>query len=179
MIAGSPEAPVLVLGLGNLLLKDDGVGLRLLEELRREEPPGGSFEFVDGGTQGIALLGRLENRTTAVILDAVRLGAPPGTVHVLRAADLPVARSGTAHEGNAVELLALAKLLGRGPEEVVILGIEPRDIRTGIGLSDDVERAIPEALVRARELLNGAGRRLQPGLLQRHNEIHAGHDFPA
>ena len=140
---------VLVLGLGNLLLSDDGVGLRLLAELA------GSAEadFVDGGTQGLALLPYLADRRAIVILDAVALGAPPGTVHVLEGNSLDSIRARTAHESNASELLAAARLLGDLPPTVVIVGIEPARVATGVGLSAEVEAAIPEAAARAREVL--------------------------
>lgn len=142
----------LVIGLGNRLLRDDGVGLRMLEELQRDESFG-DCECVDGGTQGIALLGYFAERASAVILDAVALGAAPGTVHVIREPDFQRVRGSTAHEGGALEVLALAKLLGQAPDEVVIVGIEPDEVRTGIGLSDRVEAALPEAVAKAREIL--------------------------
>jgi len=90
MIDGSVEtvAPVVVLGIGNSLLSDDGAGLVLLEQVRGSDSWPERVEWVDGGTQGIALLGVLSQRRAAVILDAVQLGSPPGTVHVLGMEDL-------------------------------------------------------------------------------------------
>ena len=163
MTAGSVEIqrPTLVLGLGNLLLADDGVGLRLLEDLRRESGEPGDVEFVDGGTQGLALLGHLANRSRVLILDAVALGAPPGTLHVLEqpAIDQLGARAGvTAHEGNGLEVLALARLLGEAPDQVFVVGVEPANIRTGIGLSAPVESALPGALAEVRRILAAVGR---------------------
>ena len=77
-----PEAPILVLGIGNTLLMDDGVGVLLVEEFRcLSSLPADEVEFLDGGTQGLALLGRMAGRRALVILDAVNLGATPGTVH--------------------------------------------------------------------------------------------------
>src|SRR5271169_2822928 len=96
--------PILVLGLGNLLLSDDGVGLRLLEELARETWSD-DVEFVDGGTQGLALLPYLSERQAVMVLDAIGLGAEPGTLHILRGDDvrqLHGQRSETAHEGNGL-----------------------------------------------------------------------------
>jgi len=143
-------ADVLVLGLGNLLLSDDGVGLRLLEDLRSETSPA---EFLDGGTQGLALLPYLANRRALLVLDAVALGAPPGTVQVLHGDTLAAHRAASAHGSNALELLATARLLGDLPPSVTIVGIEPACLATGIGLSPAVEAAIPEALSRARAVL--------------------------
>jgi len=149
-----------VLGLGNLLLGDDGVGLRLLEDLRREFGETGAIEFVDGGTQGLALLGYLADRPNVVILDAVGLGAPPGTVHVLGASDieqLRARRAATAHEGNALEILAVAQLLGQAPGHVLIVGVEPAQVLTGVGLSPEVESVLPRALAEARRILAEIG----------------------
>ena len=155
MTAGSVDchAPTLVLGLGNLLLEDDGAGLRLLEELRHDPRHGEEIEFVDGGSQGLALLGYLEGRASVLVLDAVQLGAAPGTVHVLDGRDLQAAHASTAHESGALELLELARLVGQAPENLVVVGIEPEAMHTGIGLSEAVEAALPEALARARKIL--------------------------
>jgi hydrogenase maturation protease len=147
MTAGSVErAPILVLAVGNQLLSDDGVGLVLIEELEREMRTG-SVEFLDGGTQGLALLGYLSGRQALLILDAVALSSPPGTVHVLSAARLPswTPTSSSAHESSAVELVRYAQLLGDLPENTTIVGIEPAAIATGIGLSSVVANAIPNA----------------------------------
>jgi len=157
MTAGSPEPRVLVLGLGNLLLGDDAAGLRLLELLSGEGSRPG-VEFIDGGTQGLALMGYLENRAGVLILDAVGMGAPPGSVHVLRGEELAGWRArapGSAHEGNALALLETMRLLDTAPPAVVVVGIEPEILRTGIGLSDAVERALPEAIAKAKSALEG------------------------
>ena len=158
----STAGPVetVVLALGNTLLRDDGVGVAILHALEREAAEwGGGAEFVDGGTRGLALLGVLSGRRTAVILDAVALGAAPGTVHVLSADDairVRSQRSSTAHEGNAGELLATARLLGDLPQRTIIVGIEPEEVRTGVGLSDAVARSVPEAVACARRVLEGS-----------------------
>src|ERR1035437_6800547 len=96
---GVPRAPILVLGLGNLLLSDDAAGLHLHAALLAERGATEQVEFVDGGrhgggralhpppprgTQGLALLHYLANRRAVLVLDAVGLGAEPGSVHVLR-----------------------------------------------------------------------------------------------
>ena len=147
----------MVLALGNTLLGDDGVGVAILHSLEGEAAEwDGEVEFVDGGTQGLALLGVLSGRRAAVILDAVALGAAPGTVHVLSAEEAALVRSrrsSTAHEGNAGELLATARLLGDLPKRTTIVGIEPEEVRTGVGLTDEVARAVPEAVACARRVL--------------------------
>lgn len=161
MTAGSVEAPVLVLAVGNLLLQDDAVGLRLLEELSARDF-GDDVEFVDGGTQGLSLLGRLAHREALVILDAVSLGDAPGTIHILRGEEvdaLRARRSSTSHESNAIELLAYARLLGYQPPEVIVVGIEPEIIATGIGLSANTRKALPGALAGASAVIESARRK--------------------
>ncbi len=148
-------APVLVLGLGNLLLRDDGVGLALLRALQRDRAADERLEFVDGGTQGIALLGFLSGRRALLILDAVSTGAEPGRVQVLYD---PLAHASPqelgAHGANASGLLAAAQLLGELPQRAVVVGVVPALLETGVGLSDIVEDALPEALERAGKVLD-------------------------
>jgi len=151
MTAGSVE-PILVLAVGNQLLSDDGVGMVLLDELSRDPSLGDGVEFVDGGTQGLALLGQFTGREAVVLLDAVALGSAPGTVHVLRSTGLPtcVPQLATSHDANAVELLRFAALLDELPPHVVIIGVEPEILTTGIGLSEKVTAAVPAAVQQAK-----------------------------
>ena len=158
-------APVLVLGIGNLLLGDDGAGLQLLERLAADIGAfGGDVELVDGGTQGLALLGVIAHRKTLIILDAVQLGGAPGTVHVKRGMELLRLGhvSATAHEGNAGEMLRASMLLGDLPEHMALIGVEPARLKTGIGLSDEVRRALPVAAMTARAEIAAAVERLNP-----------------
>jgi hydrogenase maturation protease len=153
-----PETPpILVLGLGNTLLCDDGVGPALLGHLTNSTHNwDGQVEFVDGGTQGLALLGRLSGRKALIIVDAVKTGAPPGTVHRMTLAELRNVNPGhvsSAHEGNAGELLAAAQLLDELPARLFVVGVEPRKIATGLGLSAPVQRALSEASKEVNELL--------------------------
>lgn len=151
------RAPVLVLGLGNTLLGDDGLGPALIEEfLREEERWKDQIEFLDGGTQGLALLGRLSDRAAIIIVDAVAMGARPGTTRLLSASEvfqMGVSVAATSHEGNAGELLAVAKVLDELPDRVFVIGVEPENIATGCGLSEPVRRALPLAANRIRDLL--------------------------
>ena len=106
--------PVLVLGLGNILLGDDGVGPALLREVQGLYAGVPAVECIDGGTQGMALLGYVAGREALIILDAFAGGRNAGAVSVLEGAEVlgcGVTRSTTAHEGNAGELLAAAQLL--------------------------------------------------------------------
>jgi hydrogenase maturation protease len=150
-------APVLVLGLGNTLLTDDGVGPALVEQLSGgKDQWNGQVEFVDGGTQGLALLGQFAGRRALIILDALTTGAAPGTIHRFTLPQLrtvtPV-RGASAHEGNAGELLHAAELLGELPDRLFVVGVEPQEIRTGFGLSSSVKDALPDAARQVTHLL--------------------------
>ena len=139
----------------------EGIVLRLLADLRREAGENSQVEFVDGGTQGLALLGYVADRPRVVILDAINLGAPPGSVHVIGGPgidQLGTRLGNTAHEGGALQILAMANLLGQAPGRVTIVGVEPALVRTGVGLSPAVESALPQALAEAKRILADMGR---------------------
>jgi len=149
-------APILVLGLGNLLLTDDGVGLTLLEQLQSARDWGDQVEFLDGGTRGIVLLAYLEGRRALLVLDAIALGDPPGTVRVIEGYEnfLHLASTpGSAHEGNALQLLQSAYIIGMAPLKVAVVGVAPAELETNIGLSQVVQRSLPEALQNAESIL--------------------------
>jgi hydrogenase maturation protease len=150
-------APILVLGLGNKLMHDDGVGSCLLCDLAKRYHSE-SVEFLDGGTQGLALLSRFGCRKALVILDAVATGQEPGSVYVLEGADVirfATSRSTTEREGNAGELLATAAFLGELPEKCYIIAVEPKDLEIGAGLSRDVHKSLKPALKKAQLVLDG------------------------
>ena len=153
-MASCDPAPVLVLALGNVLLADDALGLELLELLRDELEGDPRVELLDGGTQGLALLGRLEGRASVLILDAVQQGFEPGTVHLVRdPLSVRAPRGLGAHGGNASELLSVASLLGVLPPRVHVVGVEPDVLDTRLGLSEAAERSLPWAGRLARELV--------------------------
>jgi hydrogenase maturation protease len=162
MTAGCPDRdaparpPILALGLGNLLLTDDGAGLRLVKELASSFVDESRVEFVDGGTMGLSLLGVAEARQAILILDAVGLGAAPGSVHALdetQVREFRARRAGTAHEGNALGLLEALTLLGLAPRTMMVVGIEPEVVRTGAAGSPVVEAAVDAAVAAAHSIL--------------------------
>ncbi|MBI5434379.1 MAG: hydrogenase maturation protease [Planctomycetes bacterium] len=158
------RAPILVLGVGNALLQDDGVGPALIELLRATRGADPRVELVDGGTLGLALLGWIEHRGALLVLDAVEVGAAPGTVHVIeRPLDRGAARGIGAHGGNAASLLGTAALLGVLPHQVLVIGVEPRSIRTGTELDPVVARALPRAAALAGSWLDARLAELREG----------------
>lgn len=149
-------------------MADDGAGQALLSRLSSQASEWGpQVEFIDGGTQGLALLGAFEGREAVVFLDAVRLGDKPGAVHVLRGQELTRmggGRATTAHEGSAPQILAALELLGELPKEIALVGLEPERIRTGIGLSPAVQASLPVAAGFARLTVNRFLSALRPAV---------------
>jgi len=151
------SASVLVVGIGNRLLSDDGVGLDIMERLRDSFAGREGIEFIDGGTLGLALLAYLEGRRAVLLLDAVSMGGPPGTVHELGPDDIDRAarggNGGSACESGAMELMATARLIGVLPDHFYVVGIEPTSTRAGVGLSAVVTASLPQALTVSGELI--------------------------
>ncbi len=151
------RAPTLVLGLGNLLLRDEGVGVHVVRALRECDLPA-DVELCDGGTLGMGLLDTLAERARVIVIDAIA-GYPPGTVVRLTAEQLApaVERRLSAHELGLHETLATARQLGVAPREVVVIGVSPHDLRMGLELSPEVAALVPRVveLVRAELVRDG------------------------
>ena len=137
----------LVLGLGNPLMGDDGLGIAALARLEWEWRLPDGVRAVDGGTLGLALLPLLEEASSALILDAVDMGRPPGTLSVVQGAALPLAlrQRMSCHEGGVPEILALCDLRGRLPFRLMVMGLQPRRVGLGQELSDEVARGLDGA----------------------------------
>lgn len=157
--------PTLVLGIGNRLLGDDAVGLHLLEMLETRYGGRADLEFIDGGTQGLALLGLLASRRRLVLLDAVALGAVPGTIHDLCGRELlasPRHAGATAHSSGAVDLLRAALLIGTLPPDIRVIGIEPQDTHLGLHLSNPVMSGLGHAISATEQWLAAASEQPVP-----------------
>jgi hydrogenase maturation protease len=117
---------VLVLGVGNILLGDEGTGVRVIQKLEEEYSFSDNVELYDGGTLGLKLLEPICRADFAVVVDIVRAKGAPGTIYRIPEKDLPkkIPYKSSLHELNIVETLIYAEELGNKPETVVI-GIEP------------------------------------------------------
>jgi hydrogenase maturation protease len=140
---------VLVLGLGNTLLADDGVGVHVVRYLANapETPP--YLRPIDGGTLGFRLTGAVTRFAAVIFVDAAQFNEPAGTLRLRDRNELAEhitsgARS-SAHEAGLIDLLTLASLEGWTPAHIALLGIQPQRIDWGEDLSDPVSRALPHA----------------------------------
>lgn len=142
----SERTPLLVLGLGNVLLEDDGIGAAAVAVLleRYQEPAG--VKVFDGGTLGLSLLPYLESADAVILVDAVRADAPPGQVVRLDGDEVgpAVATRLSPHQVGVADLLDGARWLDRYPARVVLLGLVPESMELAVGLSPRVRAALPE-----------------------------------
>lgn len=148
-----------VLGLGNLLNRDEGLGVQALKVLDARLGGQDEFELLDGGVLGLNLLMIVEECSHLLILDAVNAGKAPGTILELHKEQIPLF-SGvqmSQHQITFQEVLGLAKIRGNLPEHLYLIGIQPEDISVGLELSQTVEQAIPEAVTRASRVLAAWG----------------------
>ncbi|HIE50368.1 MAG TPA: hydrogenase maturation protease [Armatimonadetes bacterium] len=148
---------VVVLGVGNLLLRDEGIGVHLARALQAEPLPKG-VEVIDGGTAAWEALDFVRATDWLIILDAVRGGGAPGTVYRFRPEDVLLREPPmfSLHQLDLWQALQMAELLGRRPREVRILGIEPKEIGWGLDLSEELQRRWPLILERVREEIEQA-----------------------
>ena len=136
---------MLLIGLGNLLMSDEGIGVRLVAELeaRKTVPPG--VELLDMGTAGISILHQLAGHTKAVFVDCAFMGEEPGTLRRFTPEEVVTHKVQTRlslHEGDLLNTLKLAKELGDCPEEIIIFGIEPQSVEPGLELTDALENRV-------------------------------------
>lgn len=138
----------LVLGVGNLLLTDEGLGIHAVQRLLETGALPADIEIVDGGTAGLNLLGYLEDVDQLVIIDAVETGGPPGTIMRFAGERIPayIAMKLSPHEITLPDFLAAAKLRDIYPKEVVVWGMQPQSLDVGIDLSPDLEARLDTLL---------------------------------
>jgi hydrogenase maturation protease len=136
-------------GLGNLLMTDDGVGVHAVRKLKTQVPSG--VTAVEVGTAVLDALHLLEKADRVVALDAVQAGGAPGTIYAFR---LPaVNRAEGQRSSHELDLRYGLRLLKKQPE-IVVLGVEPETIRAGLTLSPTVKRALVPLTKTARKLVD-------------------------
>jgi hydrogenase maturation protease len=139
----------LVLGIGNTLLSDEGVGVVAMQSLARRLGGRPDVECIDGGTLSFALAGPIAAHDALIVIDAAELGAPPGSVRVFtgKAMDefLGANRKRSVHEVSLLDLMAIAELEGLLPARRALIGIQLRNVDWGELLSPPVAAAVSRA----------------------------------
>lgn len=137
---------ILVLGLGNILLMDEGVGVRAMEAFDAQWTVPEHVSVIDGGTCGMDMLDIIASHDHLIAIDAVKTGADPATLVVLRGDEVPAYFKGklSPHQLGLSDLLASLKLQEEGPQTVTVIGCVPLALGTGLMLSSEIEAKIPE-----------------------------------
>ena len=133
-----------MLGVGNILLSDEGAGIKAVEDLQKRYSLPQEIEVIDGGTMGFDLLPYLDNRSHLFIIDAVKSEKPPGTASRIPLDDPPAyfRTKISPHQLGLSELLAIASMTDSLPDEIVLFGIEPEKLETSLEMSAAVEKNI-------------------------------------
>ncbi len=151
---------IVVLGVGNILLRDEGVGVRVVEELQRRYLLPEQVQVIDGGTQGLWLMSTIQQADRLIVVDAVLGRDEPGTLYRLVGEDLPkgLRAKQSAHDSDLVEALNLCSLLDAGPKSVVVVGVEPENIQPfGLELTETVAARVDELVLRVVDELKILG----------------------
>ncbi|GFK95192.1 Hydrogenase 2 maturation protease [Fundidesulfovibrio magnetotacticus] len=155
---------ILVLGVGNILYTDEGVGVRCVERLERDYEFTPNVTLLDGGTLGMRLMDALLNADTAIVVDAVLGGQTPGSIYRCTGDDLrkSLAFKDSMHQTDLVDTLIYCDLLGNRPE-CVVLGIEPHDYQTmAVELSPLLSERLDDLAAFALKEIEAAGGGFKP-----------------
>jgi hydrogenase maturation protease len=129
---------IVVIGLGNILLSDEGVGVHLVRQLSNQQIKFPDVDFIEAGAAGMNLLHLIANRKKAIIIDCAKMGEKPGTIRRFTADQVVGVKKLThfsLHEIDILQVLNLSKQLGECPAEVIFYGIEPDSFSPGQNLS--------------------------------------------
>lgn len=162
-------ARILVIGMGNVLMQDEGIGVRAVEELEQRYSIPEGVELVDGGTTGMELFEPMRRCDCLVVADAVNARAAPGTV--VRIANEEIRAffqtKLSNHQLGLSDLIALLRLKGEAPQHMAIIGMVPASLENRLGLSTPVRSALDRMVEMLVAELTGLGvlleRRVEPG----------------
>ncbi|ACV67569.1 HyaD/HybD family hydrogenase maturation endopeptidase [Desulfohalobium retbaense] len=155
---------ILVLGVGNILFTDEGIGVRAIEEMQSGYQFSENVTLMDGGTLGTRLMDYIMESDYLIVVDAVLGDSDPGSVYRLTGEDLrqSLAFKNSMHQTDLVDTLVYCDLAGHCPEAVVI-GMEPADYETmAVGLSEPAQAALPHMMQRVAEEIRKAGATAEP-----------------
>lgn len=150
---------IIVLGVGNILLSDEGVGVRAVDKLQRDFVLPAGVEVIDGGTTGMEMLEDLAGADHILIVDAVRSGNAPASIVRIAGEQVPVffRTKLSPHQIGLSDVLATLVLTGEQPGGVTVIGVEPVSLETSMALSPQVEAVLPEVVSLVVEELRQLG----------------------
>ncbi len=156
---GGQVSPVCIIGLGNILLRDEGVGVHVINTIKQRYTFTPDVEVIDGGTMGLDLLPFLEGRERVLIVDAVDFGREPGYIGIIENDDIPAMLGPklSVHHIGLSDLLFAAKLMGTSPSEICLIGIQPESIDTGLDMTEGINGKLDEVMGLSVKRLEGWG----------------------
>jgi hydrogenase maturation protease len=155
---------VLVIGMGNVLMQDEGVGVRAVEELEQRYHIPDGVEVIDGGTTGMELFEPMRSARCLIIADAVNTGDPYGTLIRIANQEIPAffQTKLSNHQLGLSDLLALLALKGETPEQVSIIGMVPHSLENRLGLTPEAEKGLEDMVQMLVDELSALGVDLEP-----------------
>jgi hydrogenase maturation protease len=129
-----------LIGLGNILLRDEGIGVHVVNAVKERYDCSEEVDILDGGTMGLDLLPHFEGREKILLVDAVDFGKEPGYVGVLEDDDIPSALSTkfSVHHIGLSDIIFVLKLMGKSPGKMCLIGIQPESMEVGLEMTDAV-----------------------------------------
>jgi hydrogenase maturation protease len=143
---------IVILGVGNILLSDEGVGVHVANELMKLDLPPG-VTVVEGGTDGFRLIDIIAEADRLIVIDAVKGGAVPGSIYrfnIDEVKDCPPGFKTSVHQIGILEVINLSSLIGKTPNTTVI-GVEPKSLGMGMELSPEIKAKIPRIIELIKE----------------------------
>ena len=134
--------PTLIISLGNPLMRDEGIGIHLASELSLQLAGNPEVEVLDLGTGGLTVMHAIAGRERVVFVDCAIMGETPGVMRRFTPDEVlskKVKTRYSLHEGDLLDTLKLSQSMGECPDDIVIFGIEPKDVALGEGLSDELQ----------------------------------------
>ena len=151
----APPGRVVVLGVGNLLLSDEGVGVHVANKLMEMDLPP-EVDVVEGGTDGFRLMNVVTGAARLIVVDAVKGGGPPGSIYRFDIEDAPTypdEYKTSVHQIGILEVVHLSELIGEAPETTII-GVEPKSLEMGMELSPEVKAKLSRIIELVLEEVN-------------------------
>lgn len=145
----------IVMGIGNILLRDEGFGVKVIEYLRRQVAVPSDVELMDGGTLGLDLVPYLAEAERLIILDCVQGGKEPGTFYDFRGEAVTeyFQQAVSLHDIGIQEVLAVLKVIGAPLNQVIVLGVQPESLDLGLELSEVVAKQVRPTAETVAEIL--------------------------
>ncbi len=133
-----------VIGLGNTLMQDDGVGVRTVEAVKGRYHFKPQVDLLDGGTAGLDLLPVIESYERVLFVDAVDVGKPPGSIVIIEGDAIPsfLSAQGSVHHVGLADLLFAARMTGFLPPEICLVGIQPESVNIGLEMTEALKRRL-------------------------------------